>query len=152
MELERAPVVGRVGPQADGRDVPFWDGLAHGRLLIQHCPECGTWIWGPQWNCPECHRFDPVWTEVEPRGRVFSWTRTWQRFAPEFAELVPFIVVVVELADVRPTHPRLLGLLLGDDAVDPVIGEEVEGVFQPGSALTGGTAVLRWRRVAAAHP
>jgi hypothetical protein len=149
VELAQAPVIGHVGAQADGRDTAFWDGLAHGRLLIQHCPACDTWIWGPQWNCPECHRFSPDWTEVQPRGTVFSWTRTWQRFAPEFAELTPYISVVVELtgADGR----RLLGLLLGDDSVDPVIGEQLEGVFQPGSELTGGTAVLRWRRVAAAH-
>jgi hypothetical protein len=144
-------VIGRVGPQADGRDIAFWEGLAHGRLLIQHCPACGTWIWGPQWNCPECHRFSPDWTEVQPRGTLFSWTRTHQKFAPEFAELTPYISVVVELAGNGPTHPRLLGLLLGDDSVDPVIGEELEGIFQSGSDLTGGTAVLRWRRVEAAH-
>jgi uncharacterized protein len=147
MKLDHAPVIGRVGPQADGRDIPFWDGLVEGRLLIQRCPACGTWVWPAQWNCPECHRFSPDWTEVEPRGRVFSWTRTHQKFSAEFAELTPYISVVVELP--LDSHPRrLLGLLLGDDRVDPVIGEEVEGVFQPGSELTGGTAVIRWRRVA----
>jgi uncharacterized OB-fold protein len=144
MELERAPVIGRIGPQSDGRDVPFWEGLAQRQLLIQRCEGCGAWIWGPQWNCPDCLRFGPAWTEVEPRGRVFSWTRTWQRFAPEVAEATPYVTVVVELPGAGGR--RLLGLLLGDDAIDPVIGEAVVGAFQTGSELTGGTAVLRWRR------
>jgi len=148
-----APVIGPVGPLPDGRDAPFWDGLASRRLLIQRCAGCAAWIWGPQWNCPECHRFDPDWVEVEPRGRVFTWTRTWQPFAPEFAELTPYVTVVVELP--HAGGRRLLGLLLNGDGVrgagvagaeDPVLGEDLEGVFQPGSELTGGTAVLRWRR------
>jgi uncharacterized OB-fold protein len=144
VDLEHAPVIGTVGPVADGRDIPFWDGLAEGRLLIQHCPGCGAWVWPTQWACPECHRFDPVWEEVEPRGTVFSWTRTWQKFTPEFASLVPYITVVVELDGAGGT--RLLGLLLGNDELDPVLGEPVEGVFQAPSELTTGAGVLRWRR------
>ncbi|MHB8694805.1 MAG: Zn-ribbon domain-containing OB-fold protein [Solirubrobacteraceae bacterium] len=149
--LAYAPVIGHVGPMPDGRDGPFWDGLERGRLMIQRCPACATWIWGPQWNCPECHRFSPDWTEVQPHGRVFTWTRTWQNFTPEFAELTPYVTVVVELP--QAGGRRLLGLLLafGDDAlVDPVLGEELEGVFQPAGELTGGAAVLRWRRPSAA--
>ena len=42
MYLQHAPVIGRVGPMVDGRDIPFWDGLAEGRLLIQHCAGCGA--------------------------------------------------------------------------------------------------------------
>jgi uncharacterized protein len=145
MELEQVPVIGAVGPMADGRDASFWAGMADGRLLIQHCGGCGSWIWPAQWACPECHRFALAWEEVPARGKIFSWTRTWQNFTPEFAELVPYITVVVELdgADQR----RLLGLLLGDDTVDPVLGEPVAGVFQPPSELTGGAGVLRWRRI-----
>jgi uncharacterized OB-fold protein len=144
VELEHAPVVGTIGPQADGRDIPFWDGLAEGRLLIQHCEGCGNWVWPTQWVCPECHRFEPAWAEVAARGTVFSWTRTWQPFSPEFAERSPFITVVVSLPGAGGR--RLLGLLVGDDGVDPVLGEELEGVIQPPSELTGGVAVLRWRR------
>jgi uncharacterized OB-fold protein len=143
MESGRAPLIGRGGPRPDGRDRAFWDGLAGGRLMLQRCAACGRWIWPAQWACPSCHAFDPPWEEVEPVGTVFTWTRTWQRFTPEFAELVPYVNVVVAL-DAVPI--RLLGLLLGDDAVDPVIGDRVCGVIQPPSELTGGAAVLRWER------
>ena len=145
MKLDQAPVIGEIHPMPDGLDEPFWAGLASGALMIQRCPACHAWIWGPQWMCQVCHRFDPEWVEVEANGQIYSWTRTWQKFAPEFAEKVPYITVLVELAEAG--NRRLLGLLLGDDTVDPRIGEQVEGVIQPPSPLTSNVAVLRWQRV-----
>jgi uncharacterized protein len=144
MELDRTPVIGEVGPRSDGVDTAFWEGLAAGRLLIQRCPECERWIWPAAWACPGCHRMDPDWPEVTPRGTVYTWTRTWQPFTPEFAESLPYLTVVVELEEAGGT--RLVGILLGDQLQDPGIGELVEGVIQQGSELTGGAAVLRWRR------
>lgn len=146
MDLRDAPVIGEIVSLPDGLDDPFWQGLAEGVVRIQRCPRCERWIWGPRWVCPECHRVEPEWVDVEPSGRIFSWTRTWQKFAPEFADHVPYITVLVELPDAG--ERRLLGLLLGDDKDDPHIGQEVHGVIQPPSALTSHSAVLRWERVA----
>jgi uncharacterized OB-fold protein len=144
VELAEAPVIGRVGPRSDGVDTAFWEGLAEGRLLIQRCPDCGRWVWPAAWACPRCHRMDPDWEEVPARGTVFSWIRTWQPFAPEFAETLPYLTVVVELDGADGT--RLVGILLGDQRADPAIGEPVEGVIQAASSLTSGVPVLRWRR------
>src|SRR5262249_28091744 len=130
MELERAPVIGEVGPRSDGVDVRFWEGLGEGRLLIQHCSGCGRWVWPAAWGCPGCRRAELEWDQVPAKGSVFTWTRTWQPFTPEFADLVPYITVVVELDGADGT--RLVGILLGDDSRDPELGEPVEGVIQPG--------------------
>jgi uncharacterized protein len=146
VKLEEAPVVGQLGPLPDGIDEPYWAGLAEGQVRIQRCAGCGAWIWGPQSICPECRRFGPEWVAIEPRGRIFSWTRTWQKFAVEFAPVVPYVTVLVELPDAGSR--RILGLLLGDDMSDPRIGEPVVGVIQPPSPLTSGYAVLRWERPA----
>lgn len=147
MDLATAPVIGPIGPRPDGLDAPYWDGLAEGRLLLQHCAGCGTWIWGPQWACPSCRALEPGWDEVPPAGVVFSWTRTHQPFVPEFREVLPYVTVLVELPDAGGR--RVLGLLLDDDGADPVIGERVRGVIQPPSDLTSGHAVLRWKRATA---
>lgn len=146
LTLERCPVIGPVGPRPDGLDVPFWDGLAAGELRLQRCGSCGTWIWAPQWVCPSCHALEPGWEAVPARGRIHTWTRTWQPFVPAFADLLPYLTVVVELP--HAGGRRLLGLLLGDQGRDPVIGEEVVGVVQEPSEITGGSAVLRWARCA----
>lgn len=145
MDLTTAPVMGTIGPFADGLDKPYWDGLREGVLRLQRCGGCDTWIWGPQWLCPQCHRPEPQWVEVESRGRIYSWTRTWKAFSPEFADLLPYITVVVELP--HAGHRRLMGLLLGDDKTDPALDELVVGVIQPPSPLTSDQAVLRWQRV-----
>jgi uncharacterized protein len=143
LQLDQVPVIGEVGPRSDGVDTRFWEGLAENRLLIQHCSGCGRWIWPAAWACPGCHGDELDWEEVPMRGSVFTWTRTWQPFVPEFAELLPYITVVVELDEADGT--RLVGILLGDQRADPAIGEPVEGVIQPPSELTSGSPVLRWQ-------
>ena len=144
MNLDEAPVIGPIESLPDGLDQPYWDGLARGVVLIQRCPSCATWIWGPRWLCPTCLAHEPEWVEVEPNGFIFTWTRTWQKFAPEFADHVPYVTVVVELP--HAGGRRLIGLLIGDDAEDPHIGDPVRGTIQAASTLTSGTAVLRWER------
>jgi uncharacterized OB-fold protein len=139
--------VGQPAGPSDGVDTPYWEGLLRGELLIQHC-ECGRWVWGPTWICPSCHRFDPPWELVEPRGTIYTWTQTRHAFpvAPEFADALPYNIVLVEVP--QAGNVRLLGIEVGSDPDDlPSIGDEVEGVIQPASDLTGGWAVLRWRRV-----
>lgn len=54
MRIETAPVAGVISPAADGVDMPYWEGLARGMLLLQRCPSCRAWVWGPQWTCPHC--------------------------------------------------------------------------------------------------
>lgn len=142
--LEDCPVIGEVGPRPDGLDAPYWEGLREGRLLLQRCGACATWIWAPQWSCPACRTLAPSWAATEARGVVYSWTRTWQPFVPQFRETLPYLTVLVELP--QAGGRRLLGLLLGDQERDPVLGEELVGVVQPPSEITGGAAVLRWRR------
>ncbi|WP_354700123.1 hypothetical protein DSM112329_00386 [Paraconexibacter sp. AEG42_29] len=145
MDLHSAPVIGDIGPRPDGLDVPFWAGLAEGRLLLQRCGACATWIWGPQWVCPRCRTLEPGWDEVPLRGTVYSWTRTWQPFVPSFKEHLPYVTLLIELPDAGGR--RILGLLIDDDGTtDPVIGEDVAGVIQPASDVTSGVPVLRWTR------
>lgn len=143
MKLDEAPVIGQIDVLPDGLDEPYWSGLRQGAVRMQRCRNCRQWIWGPQSMCPECHAFELDWVDIEPTGRIYTWTRTWQKFAPEFAPHVPYITVLVELPQAGAR--RMLGLLVGDDDRTPRIGDEVVGVIQPASDLTTGYAVLRWQ-------
>lgn len=135
-----APGVGA----ADGA-APFWAGLAQRRLLIQRCPACATWQAGAECLCHACHAFDPVWTEVEPHGHVYSWERVWQASHPALRERVPYLVVLVELSAARPV--RLVGNLLGD-ALQPVrIGMPVRGVFESHVVGERSYGLLQWRAI-----
>jgi len=130
-------------PEPDGLSAPYWSGLRENRLLVQRCGGCGTWQFGPEWICHRCHRFDPDWVEVEPRGRIYSWERAWHPVHPCLKEHGPYLVVVVELP--RAGNVRMLGNLLGDPRQEVVIGAEVEGVFEHHPQANPPYSLLQWR-------
>ena len=131
------------GPRDDGLDRPHWEGLRDGEVRVQRCARCGQWIWAPQPVCPRCHGFELSWPVVEPAGAVYSWTRTWQPFAPELSGHVPFVVVLAELPSAGGR--RLLGVLRDGDGADVRIGPGGAGRDRSGPPIRGGWPVLRWR-------
>lgn len=124
-------------------DRPFWEGLYEQRLLMTRCPDCRRWIWPAQWRCAECGSWDVQWEDLPARGTIYSWTRTYNTFMPQFADLVPYVNVLVELPDTGGR--RMFGRLVGPD--DVRIGDEVEGVFESPSERTEGWPALCWRLV-----
>jgi uncharacterized OB-fold protein len=130
--------------EPDGLSAPYWEGLRRGKLLVQRCGRCNSWQFGPEWLCHRCHAFDPAWTEVEPRGRIFSWERVWH---PSHAALKghgPYIAVLVELPWAGGI--RMVGNLLGDPAQAVTIGAEVEGVFEHHLESNPPYSLLQWRQ------
>lgn len=115
-------------PSADGLEAPHWEGLREGKLILQRCGRCAGWIWAPRPICPDCHSFDLVWESVEPVGRIYSWTRTWQSFSRETTGHLPYVAVLVELHGAGGR--RMLGVLDEADSVVPAIGQQVRGVIQ----------------------
>jgi uncharacterized OB-fold protein len=136
------PVVGDIGPEDDGVDAPFWAGLREHELRLQHCADCGTWVWPARWNCTECLGTELVWTSTPATGTVYAWTRTHHAFFPDMADALPYVTVLVELDGARPR--RLLGILV--DATSVRIGDSVVGVLQEPGTLTGAAPVLRWTK------
>jgi uncharacterized OB-fold protein len=128
-------------PQEVRVDFPYWEGLGKGELLIQRCEGCRRWQWPADWRCPECGGYDFAWEQVEPLGTVYSWIRTHHSFVPTYADLVPYVNVLVELP--AAGGARLMGLLTGDEE-GLKTGAAVKGEFQPPSERTIGLPVLTW--------
>lgn len=138
------PVMPTAGPRDDGLDATHWEGLRAGDLRLQRCVRCGHWIWAPRAICMRCHSFDLEWPAVEAAGTIYSWTRTWQPFAPELSGHVPFVVVLAELP--AAGGRRLLGVLRESDSADVRVGRAVKGEIDP-PFTNDGWPVLRWRLV-----
>ncbi|MET8430444.1 OB-fold domain-containing protein [Nocardia sp. NPDC004860] len=134
------------GPSEDGLDRPYWDGLANHELRLQRCGGCRAWIWGPQWICGRCHTFDPGWETVEPRGTVYSWSRSWYPFISELPIDVPYVTVLVELP--HAGNRRVLGILSDPAPSGPAvtIGETVTGHFVDPEDRDSTWPLLRWQR------
>lgn len=127
-------------------DEEFWQHLAAGELRITRCSKCAKWIWPAHWRCADCGSWDQEWVQVEPRGTIFSWTRSWAAFdsSPERGEELPYVTLVVMLEEPKV---RLIGALAQKDVHDARIGQEVTGAFLPPSAKAKGYPSVEWSLV-----
>ena len=129
--------------EPDGLSEPFWSGLREGVLRVQRCTHCGQWQFGPEWICHVCLRFDPAWTEVAPKGRIYSWERVWHPAHHALNEQGPYVAVLVELP--HAGNVRMVGNLLGDPMQDVSIGAGVTGVFEHHPDAQPSYSLLQWR-------
>lgn len=129
--------------EADGLSAPYWEGLRQNRLSVQRCRHCGTWQFGPEWICHRCHAFDPEWTEIEPRGLIFSWERVWHPSHAALKQHGPYLAVLVEIPHAGGV--RMVGNLLGDPLQVVTIGAVVEGVFEHHYQPERPYSLLQWR-------
>lgn len=104
----------------------YWDGARENRLLIRKCKSCGTTHFMPRHLCPSCWSEDLEWIEASGRATVHSYTVIRRAPLPEFAEYVPYLVALVDLEE----GPRMMANILGADALDTKIGDQVEVCFE----------------------
>lgn len=115
-------------PLADPLSDFFWSGAEQGRLLIQRCQACGTFIHLPRPVCRACRSFDLAPEEVTGRGVLYSFSETHKPFHPFFVDRVPYLLAVVELEEQRDL--RVLSNLVGIAEPDVRIGMDVHVDFE----------------------
>lgn len=126
-------------------ELPYWRGLAEGAFRQPRCASCDEWYWPVRLRCPNCGSFEQEWVEVEARGTVYSWTRTWYPFVPERSEQVPYVVVLAEVPGAG--NARVLGVLDGEED-GLAIGAPVVGRTEAPSERAMGLPSLVWRLAA----
>jgi uncharacterized protein len=135
-------------PEVDEFSAPFYAAAADGRLLVQNCQECGRLRWTPRPMCPWCQGLDAGWTEVRPRGTVWSFCVVHPPVLPALADRVPFAVAVVELDD-HP-HVHMVGDIVGHDTASELqIGTPVQAIFE---RLTEDVGLVHWASLTARLP
>lgn len=112
----------------------FWTGGAQGRLLINRCRACHTYVHPPVPFCPVCESRDVVPEPVSGRGRVATFTINHKQWMPHLP--VPYVLALVALDEdpsVRiPTN--IVGVAPDAVAIDmpvEITFEQVEDVFVP---------------------
>ena len=136
--MTRIPIKGGIAGDAE-----FWDALDRGEFKISQCADCKTWIWPAHFRCGECGSWEIAWRDVEPRGTLYSWTRTHYVTATikERAPDLPFVVVLVELPGAGGV--RIDGVLAGSEE-GLRIGAPVRGEIVPPSAKSKGYTSMVW--------
>ena len=77
----------------------FYDGCKKNKLLFQKCKDCGEIIFFPKLICTNCMGRELEWQESSGKGKIFSFTVTYDAAPPEFMPYVPFVLAVVTLEE-----------------------------------------------------
>ncbi len=130
MSTSPEPPLTRPVPVPDERSQGYWDAAAEHVLALAKCSRCGAFAIPPDIVCSHCHSTEPdfVYTPVSGRGVVRSWTVMHQSFVPGFDDLVPFVLVDVELEE--QADLRTIGRLLDGPEADLAIGAHVTVAFE----------------------
>src|SRR5690606_14265840 len=65
---------GRPLPVPTELSAPHWDGAREGRLMVQRCAACRTYVFIPRVACTHCFADSLEWVESTGRGGVYSYT------------------------------------------------------------------------------
>lgn len=104
----------------------YWDGARENRLMIRKCKSCGKTHFMPRYLCPSCWSTELEWIQASGRGTVHSFTVIRRAPLPEFVGEVPYVVALIDLEE----GPRMMSNIVGADALETKIGDQVEVCFE----------------------
>lgn len=113
-------------PHLDEENRPWWEALARHELYIQKCRACGELRYYPRALCPSCMSSQVQWIKCSGRGKVYTFTTTYQNQAAGFRESLPYIMAYVELEE----GVKMLTNLVDCPPEQARIGMPVEVVFE----------------------
>ncbi|MBM4258291.1 MAG: Zn-ribbon domain-containing OB-fold protein [Deltaproteobacteria bacterium] len=113
-------------PQPTPVSKPFWDAAKRHELQIQHCNKCNTHVFYPREVCPECLAPDLQWVKVSGKGTLYSYTIAQAPTHHSFAEEVPYVIAIVELAE----GPHLTTNITGCSPETLKVGMPVVAAFE----------------------
>jgi uncharacterized protein len=81
-------------PEPSWLTAPFWDAAAQGRVRIQCCDDCETYVFRPEAFCTSCFSASLTWTDVSGHGVIHSFSVVRRGAYPE----LPPVYAVVSIA------------------------------------------------------
>lgn len=113
-------------PQATAETEAYWEGCRGGELRLQCCSDCGHVQFPPRRFCSRCLAALPPFERASGRGRVRSFSVVRHPISSAFADEVPFVVALIELAE----GPTMMAGIRGCAIEEVAIGMPVEVEFE----------------------
>ncbi|MEH1017403.1 Zn-ribbon domain-containing OB-fold protein [Micromonospora sp. CPCC 206060] len=88
---------------------PFWDAAREGRLSVQHCDSCSSYLFYPRLACVECGSRRLSWVETSGRATLLSYVIVHMP-APGFEEAAPYTLAIVRLAEGPTMMTNIVGV------------------------------------------
>lgn len=125
---------------ANGDSRSYWRAAREGLLELQRCDACGHVQFPPRVQCAKCWSEAVAPFDASGKGTIESFTIVRRAPLPAFRDKVPYVIAAVTTEE----GPRVIANLLGDDALDVLIGDAVEVVFE---ADANGDVLPQFRRI-----
>lgn len=75
----------------------FYDGCREGKLLYQKCNDCNETIFFPKYLCTACMSRNLRWEESAGKGKIHSFTITYEYAPMEFAGSTPYVLAIINM-------------------------------------------------------
>ena len=113
-------------PQSEAA-APYWDATREQRLVLPWCPNGDGPFWYPRDVCPRCLSPNVEWRPASGRGVVYACSTMPKPAARGLADLVPYVVALVELEE----GVRVMSNVVGTPAEDVTVGMAVQATWEP---------------------
>lgn len=115
-------------PKPEGMGLEFHQAcVSTGVLHLQRCSDCQAFRHPPRWYCPQCHSKNYEFVPVSGEGTIYSMVINHYTVDRGWADEVPYISAVVQLAE----GPRVVGHLRGVEPGGASLGQTVQVVVEP---------------------
>lgn len=125
-------------PMPDADSEVYWRGIQEGRLLLQHCRDCGHVQFYQASICRNCSSEQLEHRAASGRAKVHSFSVVHRAPGPAFKQDTPYAVILVELEE----GPRMISSFVGADPALVTFDMAVELVCEP---VDGGMSLPRFR-------
>jgi uncharacterized OB-fold protein len=116
----------RFTPHESEAAAAYWEGTRQQQLLLPHCAEHGP-FWYPRDVCPVCLTPELEWRPASGRGTVYAHSTMPKPAMPGLADLVPYVVALVELDE----GVRIMSNVTGCEPDDVHVGMPVSVTWEP---------------------
>lgn len=117
---------GKIFPRPSPETSVYWDACRDHQLMIQKCSNCNHYQFYPRIMCTECMCANVEWVKASGNGEIISFTIVRHPVSKAYAEEVPYVVALIELAE----GPGLMSNIVECDVNSVKIGMQVEVLFE----------------------
>lgn len=112
-------------PHIDEEMRPWWEATQRHELYLQKCRQCGDMRFHTRAICPSCLSSNTEWVRSNGKGKLYTFTVTYQNQAAGFRESLPYLMAWVELDE----GVKMLSNVVDCPPEQAKIGMPVEVVF-----------------------
>jgi uncharacterized protein len=121
-------------PETQPWSEKFWEGTKQGKLLIQFCKDCKSYIFYPRKFCPECWSGNLDWKQASGKAKIYTFSTAYSMVEPKFMDELPYTIAYVDLEEGVRMMTRIVDCKPEDLSFDmdvEVLFYERNGYFLP---------------------